>query len=91
MINIRDQAFENRVSTGAPQGAHNLPFVDQPIEIEGAERPRVVEGVYQGRLIGHVTSQYRSSYKVEFRFLITLPGSSPRNEVELGYFSRSKK
>ncbi len=91
MISIQDQVFENRVPTENLQAAHNRPFADQPIEIEGAERPRVVEGVYQGRLIGHITSQYRSSYKVEFRFLITIPGSPHRNEAELGYFFEVKK
>ena len=91
MISILDQALENRAPNGTLHVANNRPFADQPIEIEGEERPRVVEGVYQGRLIGHVTSQYRSRYKVEFRFLITLPGSPARNEVEIGYFFEVKK
>jgi hypothetical protein len=62
------------------------PFSDQPIEISGSERPWIPDGEYQGVLIGHVTSRYRSSHKIEFRFNVEVLGPDGLDKVELGYF-----
>jgi hypothetical protein len=62
------------------------PFSDQPIKISGPERPWIPDGGYQGVLISHVTSRYRSSHKVEFRFNVMVQGPDGLQRVELGYF-----
>lgn len=67
-------------------GSAPPPFSDQPIEISGPERPWIPDGVYQGVLIAHVTSRYRSSHKVEFRFNVKVQGPYGIYMVELGHF-----
>ena len=43
---------------------------DQPIVINGPERPWIPDGIYSGILIGHATSRYRSSHKIEIKFKV---------------------
>jgi hypothetical protein len=90
MNNRQTQSIDVRNLVPIPPTTNIQSFADQPIEIDGTERPRIAEGVYKGRLIGHITSRYRSSHKVEFRFAITLPGIGSGGDVELGLFFEVK-
>lgn len=67
-------------------GSAPPPFSDQPIEISGPERPWIPDGAYQGVLIGHATSRYRTSHKIEFRFNVKVRGPDGLHTVELGHF-----
>ena len=59
---------------------------EDPIVIEGAERPWIPDGLYDGRLIGHATSRFRTIPKVELRFLVTIRSPQGLEKIELGQF-----
>lgn len=74
---------QSAASTGS---SVQRPFSDQPIEVSGPKRPCIPDGIYSGTLVGHVTSRFRSSHKVELRFNVEVKGPDGFYTAELGHF-----
>lgn len=86
---MRGPAFQSNglIQIPIPSGGSVPPqFSDQPIEISGPERPWIPDGAYQGTLVGHVTSRYRFSQKIELRFSVKVESPERPYVVELGIF-----